>query len=333
MPANLTPQFIKARAAFSQAKTPEEKLECLKEMMITIPKHKGTEKMQGDIKRRISEMKREQETQKRSKRGISYKIPKEGAGQLVILGAPNVGKSQLLTRLTRAHSEVAEYPYTTHQAVPGMMPFEDIQFQLVDTPPITKDFMHTWMCDVIRPADAGLLVLDLSSDDLLDHAETIRDRLAKVRIHLVPQKPAPKEEEELRLTPEVYLPTLVVCNKADLPGASDRFEMVRELYGKEFRAFSVSAKTGAGLDGFSRTVFDFVGVIRVYTKEPGQKADLAQPYVLPIGSTVFDAAAMVHKDFQDNLKYARIWGTGVHDGQAVKRDHVLHDKDVIELHI
>jgi len=334
MPANLTPQFIRAREEYQKASTPVEQLECLKRMMQLIPKHKGTDKLQGDIRRRVAEVKRELSApKKQAKRGHSYKIPKEGGAQLVILGPPNAGKSQLLTHLTRANSEVAEYPFTTHLPIPGMMKFEDIQFQLVDTPPITRDYMESWMLDVVRPADAALLMLDLSQDDLLDHAEAITERLAKVRIHLVAQKPDFEDEEEARLTPEVYIPTLVLCNKVDLPDAPEQFEAVRELYDKEYTLLPVSAKDGKGIEDFGKTVFDFCRVIRVYTKEPGRKPDFDQPYVLPIGATLLEAAAMVHKDFYDNLKYARIWGTGVHDGQSVKRDHVLSDKDLIELHI
>ncbi|MEW6357200.1 MAG: GTPase [Planctomycetota bacterium] len=333
MPANLTPQFIKAREEYQKAVSSEDKLECLKNMMALIPKHKGTEKLQGDIRRRISEVKRELSAPKKtSKRSHGYKVPREGGAQLVVLGPPNVGKSQLVARVTHAQPEVADYPFTTHRPIPGMIKFEDIQFQLVDLPPITKDFMEPWMVDVIRAADGAILMLDLTSDDLLDHAETIKSRLDNMRIHLVPAKPKQTDDEELRLTAAKFLPTMILCNKHDLPGADENLDVVREIYAN-YLVLSVSAIQGTGLEDFGRKVFDFVGVIRVYTKEPGSKADMAQPYVLPIGATVLDAAEMVHQDFRKNLKYARIWGMGVHDGQAVKRDHILHDRDVIELHI
>ncbi|NOZ24056.1 MAG: TGS domain-containing protein [Planctomycetes bacterium] len=336
MPANLTPQFIKARAEFQKAITPEEKLECLNNMMALIPKHKGTDKLQGEIRRRIAEVKRDLTAPKKaSKRSHGYKIPREGGAQLVVLGPPNAGKSQLLTHLTRAQTDVAVYPFTTHKPIPGMMKFEDIQFQLVDMPPITKDYMEPWMIDVVRAADAAILMLDLTSDDLLDHADVIKGRLDKVRIHLVAketEETEETEEEELRLTAATFLPTMVLCNKIDCPGADQRLEIVREFYA-DHKVLPVSALHGTGLGTFGREVFDFVRVLRVYTKEPGKKADMEQPYVLPIGATVLDAAEMVHQDFRKNLKYARIWGTGVHDGQSVKRDHVLHDRDVIELHI
>jgi ribosome-interacting GTPase 1 len=330
MPANLTPQYIEAEHDYKKAQTPEERLECLKKMWALLPKHKGTDKLQAELKSKISDAKDEVEHAKKAgkKGGVSYKIPRQGAGQYVIVGAPNSGKSRLLTRLTRAHSEVAPYPFTTREPHAGMMEWQDARVQLIDTPPITPDFMEGWVSSMVRAADAAILMLDLGDDDGPFAADSVLERLKDVKTLLVGALPAGDEDYAIQ-----YVKTLLLANKIDLPGANERLEIVREMYGARFPIHVLSAEHGQGLEEVRDAIYKFLNVIRVYTKQPGKPPDMTAPFTCPAGSTLVEMAALVHRDFAEHLKTARIWGTGVFDGQPVKREHVLHDKDVVELHL
>jgi small GTP-binding protein len=328
--ANLTPQYLEAEAEYKKAQTPEERLTCLKKMFALLPKHKASEKLQAELKTKISDTRDEVEQAKKhpKKVGVSHKIPRQGAGQYVIVGAPNVGKSRLLSRLTRATPEVAPYPFTTREPHAGMMDWEDARVQLIDTPPITGDFMESYLSSMVRTADAAILMVDLGDDDGPFAAEAVLERLAQVKSVLVGQLPATHEDLTVQ-----YTKTVLVANKIDLPGASDRLEIVRELFGQRFSVHAIAAEHGTGLEDLRNALYQFLNVIRVYTKQPGKPPDLTSPFTCPAGSTLVEMAALVHRDFAEGLKSARIWGTGVYDGQPVKRDHVLHDKDVVELHL
>jgi ribosome-interacting GTPase 1 len=331
MAANLTPQYLEAEAEYKKAQTAEERLACLKRMYSLLPKHKASEKLQADLKTKISETREEIERDKRSpkKAGVSHRIPKQGAGQYILLGAPNAGKSRLLTRLTRATPEVAPYPFTTHEPHAGMMDWEDVKVQLIDTPPITADYLESYLSGMVRVADAAVLLVDISDDDGPFAAEAVIERLAQTKTMLVGALP-----ENATENPVIgYTKTLLVANKIDLPGAEERLAVVRDLFATRFPIHSVSAEHGAGLEELRQALYGFLNVIRVYTKQPGKPADRTSPFTCPAGSNLLDLAALVHRDFAEHLKSARIWGTGVYDGQTIKRDHVLHDKDVVELHM
>jgi hypothetical protein len=325
MPANLTPDYLQAEQRFKTAKTNDDKVEALEEMLATIPRHKGTEKMQADLKRRLSKLRAEQARRPTSRVGILHRVEKEGAGQVALVGPPNSGKSLLVRRLTHAMPEVADYPFTTRAPLPGMMPFEDVQVQLVDLPPVHPDFPESWLYQIIRNADATLLVVDLSDPDLLEDLETTLGQVSNAKVQLS-REDAPSTPGWLRK------PTLLVANKLDAPGAPEDLEILRELYGARFPLARVSAETGEGLEPLRQAVFEMLELIRVYTKAPGKKLERTAPYVLKRGSRLIDLAAHVHQDFLTQLKYARVWGHGKFEGQMVNRDHVLEDKDVVELH-
>lgn len=329
MPANLTPQYIKAEEEYRRALSAEEKLECLRKMWALLPKHKGTDKLQAELKQKISRTKKDADTEKKGgKRGVSVRIPREGAGQVVILGAPNSGKSSLLDALTNAQPAVGAYPFTTHMPQPGMMPWQDVQVQLIDTPPITGDYVEGYLPGMVRGADAALLTVDLSTDDGPEQAQEVIDRLAQTKTYLVAA--VPEDEERLDVA---YTKTLLVATKLDVVGAGERLELVRELLDASFEMLPVSTERPETLQTLRDRIYTFLEVVRVYTKEPGKRADKERPYTCAAGSTVLDAARLVHKDFADNLKFARCWGEGVFDGQTVGRDHVLHDGDLLELHL
>jgi hypothetical protein len=330
MAANLTPQYLEAEAEYKKAQTAEERLACLRKMYSLLPKHKASEKLQAELKAKISEAGRDVEREKRSakKGGVSYKIPKQGAGQYTLIGAPNSGKSRLLTRLTRATPEVAAYPFTTREPHAGMMDWEDVHVQLIDLPPVTADFMEGYVSSMVRSADAALLLVDLGDDDGPFGAEAALERLGQAKTVLTGKPPAHHEDPSVQ-----HVKTLLVANKIDLPGAEERLSIVRELLGERFPVHVISAEHGTGLEELRDAIYRFLNVIRVYTKQPGKTPDLTSPFTCPAGSTLVEMAALVHRDFAEGLKSARIWGTGVYDGQTVKRDHVMHDKDIVELHL
>jgi ribosome-interacting GTPase 1 len=329
MAVNLTPQYHEAEQEYKRAQTAEDRLAALQKMWKEVPKHKASEKLQSDLKQKISATKEEIEQEKKAgkKGGVSYKIPKQGAGQYVLLGGPNAGKSQLVCRLTRATPEVAAYPFTTREPVPGMMAWEDVQVQLVDLPPITPDFMEGYVSSMVRAADAALLVIDLGDDDGPFAAESVVEQLAHKHTVL---GGTPADSEDVGT---IHVRTLVAANKIDLPGAADRLEIVREMFGPRFAIHTVSAEHGTGLEDLRNALYQALDVIRVYTKKPGKPADMDAPFTIHRGGTLLDLAERIHRELPDKLKSARIWGTGVFDGQSVPRDHVLHDRDVVEIHV
>jgi hypothetical protein len=343
MPANLTPQYSQAEEEYKKARTPEEKLAGLKKMLQLLPKHKGTEKIQAELKSKISDLRDELEREKKGgkKGGVGHRIPRQGAGQIVLLGAPNVGKSRLLSRLTKATPEVAAYPFTTREPQPGMMAWQDVAVQLIDTPPVTADFMEGWLSGMVRAADAAALVADLGDDDVLTAVETVISRLAATKTRLVGRlSQAEQTETDASLAQAsaeqaggvVYVKTLMIANKSDAADAQLRLDMLREAFGAQFPIHPVDAEHGAGLEELRDALYQFLDVIRVYTKQPGKPPDLEAPFTCRRGGTVYDLAGIIHRELQEKFKSARIWGTGVYDGQTVKRDHVLHDRDVIEIH-
>jgi ribosome-interacting GTPase 1 len=331
MAVNLTPQYLEAEAEYKRAQTAEERLECLKRMWALVPKHKASEKLQAELKTKMSAAREEVEQERKTGKkggGVSYKIPRQGAGQVIVLGGPNAGKSRLLTLLTRATPEVAPYPFTTREPHAGMMEWEDVRVQLIDTPPITADFLEGYLSSMVRSADAALLLVDLGDDDGPFAAEAVLERLTGVKTVLIGELPTEPPDPTIHHTK-----TLMLATKADAPGAVDRLEMVRELFGARFPIQTLDAESGHGVEETRTAIYRLLDVIRVYSKRPGKPADMESPFTCPRGSSVQQFAEVVHRDFADKLKSARIWGTGVFDGQTVTRDHVLHDKDVVELHV
>jgi hypothetical protein len=328
MPANLPPPYYEAEKRYREAKTSGEKMEALEEMLTIMPKHKGTDKLRADLRRRIAKVKDEAQQQKGpSRREAEYAIVKEGAVQVVVVGPPNTGKSSLIVALTNASPEVADFPHSTWKPTPGMAAFENIQFQLVDTPPISRDYMDQWIADLMRRADILALLLDLQADPLQQYEETL-SLLGELRIFPV-GTPIP---EDLRKPPFVKK-TLILMNKMDNEKMKEDCEAFVELAGIELPCLGISTRTGQNMAAFLQQMYGLSGIIRVYTKAPGKQADRTAPFVLPKESTLGDLAAKIHKDFVAKLKFAKIWGTAVHEGRMVQKEYVLQDGDVVEMHI
>jgi uncharacterized protein len=330
MPANLPPEYHKIEATLREAKTAPEKIEIFEKLVSVIPKHKGTEKLVALYKTKIAKLK--DEMQKRpstSRRGSLLRIDKSGAGQVVVAGPPNAGKSSLVKALTGVEVEVADYPFSTRSPSPFMMPFENIKIQLIDTPPLTSEFMEPWFPEMIKTADAIVLVADLGDPDSAGLIEGIISILKEKKVELA----APSAVISPDKIPFLKR-SLVAANKSDVDASGGAFEALKTLLEGPFDRLPVSAETGFHIHELKRRIFALLHVVRAHSKVPGKKAELDSPFALKKGSTVLDMARAVHKDFAEKLDFARVWsrGGGI-DGLRVNRDHVLNDEDVVELHI
>jgi hypothetical protein len=311
-------------------------------MLRTIPKHKGTEHLQAEIKTRIKELADEAGGTRRGgvRGGPDLVVRHEGAAQVALVGPPNAGKSSLHARLTGSHAAVGPYPFTTKHPQPGMLAHEDVQLQLVDLPPVAADYLEPWMSGTLHNADAAALVVDLSDPGCVDQLAAIEARLEEKRVSLVPRPGAPPvagpgEDEDEALDPfRVRLPTLLLANKADLFADPEaELAVFREIAPDPFDSLAVSAETGAGLAAVGPGLFALLGIVRVYSKVPGHPPDLGRPFTLRGGGTVRDVALQVHRGLARELKFARIWGASAgFEGQQVSAAHPVADRDVVELH-
>jgi ribosome-interacting GTPase 1 len=328
MPANLPPQYYDAEKRYRAARTPEDKIEALETMMAIMPRHKGTDHLYGDLRRRIAKLQEEAERKAATSR-TSFYIRKEGAGQVALLGMPNAGKSQLLSAVTDALPEIADYPFTTKSPIIGMMKFENIQIQMVDTPAITGRDSRVWLNNVARNADLIAIVVDLSKSPV-EQTELTLQELESIGIVPVANVSNMSPEDLAGKRPRKML---IIGNKIDLDSSDTGWHQLKSRYSSRFPMLAVSAISGHNLSDLKKSIFQALEIIRVHTKSPGQKPDLTDPIILKTGSTVKNAAEDVHKDFKAKLKYAVVWGSGKFDGQRVSQDHVLQDNDIIELHI
>jgi uncharacterized protein len=326
MPANLTPDYHRAEQRLRLARTNDEKIDALEEMLRVMPKHKGTDHLQADLRSRIAKL-RKDSGKKAGRGGFSHTVPREGAAQVAMVGPPNTGKSSLVRALTHATPEVGDYPFTTREAVPGMMPFEDIAFQLVDLPPISEQHAEPWVFDIVRHADLVWVVLD--AVDALEGFDEVQRLLDGRNIGLVPASRGQILDDG---TVKFRKPALVLLNGSDRPGAADAAEVLDDLLEHRWPLFPVSAVTRAGVDDLKRRTFQVLDIMRVRTKQPGKPVDSGAPFTLPTGATVGHLAARIHKDLVAGMKFARVWGKSAFDGQAVQQDHVLMDGDVVEIH-
>ena len=334
MPANLTPEYEKAELRYREAASDDERLVALQAMLSAIPKHKGTEKMQADLKRRISQLRREEQKSAHGKGPDPFHIPRSGAGQVVLVGPPNTGKSSLLAATTHAPVKIAEYPFTTVVPQPGMWLQDDVQIELVDTPAITAEHVPTGLMGTIRNGDVACVVVE-AGETVLDQAEMVLGVLKARGLELcsVPRQQLPGADANRRTG-------LIVAAKAELapPGI---IEALWKLYGgrsdaprteDRLEVVAVSAHTRQGLDGWFRRLWELMGMIRVYSKEPGRPPDLHKPFVVPVGATVAELARQIHRDLPERMKFARLWGHSRFEGQQVHKTEPLRDKDVVEIH-
>ncbi len=326
MPANLPPQYFEAEKRYRVAKDPEGKIEALQTMLAIMPRHKGTDKLHAGLRRKIARLSQEAEKKYATARRKGFYIRREGAGQVILVGPANVGKSQLLAAVTDASPEIAAYPFTTQIPIPGMMKFEDIQIQLVDTPPIKHRNVRLLLANTLRGTDLIAIVVDLGMEPISQIEATLQ-ALAEARI-----EPSLDDAEEA-IPGNCQKKMLFIGNKSDLENSNSNWRRLNEQYNTLFPLVLVSAKEGRGLEELKKTIYNALDIFRVYTKAPGTRADLTEPVILKRGSTVNDAAENIHKDFRYELRYAVVWGSGKYDGQKVSKTHTLQDGDIIEFHV
>ena len=324
MPANLTPEYFKAEKWYREATTPDEKILALERMLSVMPKHKGTDHLKADLRRKLSKLK-EAPTKKKSKQVDVFYVPRSGAGQIVLLGTPNCGKSSIVAALTNAKVNVADFPFATGAPVPGMVTFEDVPIQLVDMPPITADYIAPGQVGTYRNCDLIAIVIDLSAD-VTEQMQICMDFLESRNL-LIDGETGETDEHGNVLGKRAFC----ICTKSDI-AKPDALQKLKKSCRRPFELVEISTTSGQGIDKLAAALFNLLGIIRVYAKPPGKKPDMDEPFTLPAGSTVMDLATAIHRELAEKLKFARIWGTGVYDGQNAQRNHVLNDKDIIELH-
>ncbi|UCH61179.1 MAG: TGS domain-containing protein, partial [Anaerolineales bacterium] len=319
-------EYFEADKRYREASTPEEKILRLEELLSTIPKHKGTDHLRADLRNRLAKMKAAAQTRKKAGGAASaYQIDKEGAGQVVMVGPTNTGKSSLLTTLTNALPEISPTPYTSRTPTPGMMLVENVPVQLVDTPALDRSYVEPELFNLIRLADFILVVVDLQTYPVQQLEETI----AILEEHrIVPSQRASRFEGQRGVTSK---PLLVLANKCDDNEMEDLYAIFCQLLPEEWPCLPVSATSGRNLSFMQQRLLAALDVIRVYAKPPGSEPDLETPFILKRGSTVADLAIKVHRDFYDRLASARVWGSSAFDGQMVQKDYVLADGDIVEL--
>lgn len=333
MPANLTPDYKRAEAAYKRSRDPRERLDLLQEMHRTIPKHKGTEHLRAEIKTKIKELREELAGPSKGgdRSGPRTFIHPEGAAQVAILGPPNTGKSSLHAALTGSHAHVGAYPFTTLHPEPGMLPVDDAALQLVDLPPISRLHPIPWIGNTLQSADGALLVIDLGQPGCVEQILEVQSILADRQITLTGSwsgEPAPGDDPFA-----IRLPTLMIANKADaISDVEGDLAVCRELGDLHFPTMTVAASTGQGLDEIGPWLFRNLEIVRVYTKAPGKPPDMERPYTVRRGATVDDVARLIHRDLAAAFQHARIWGRGSYDGQQVGKDHVVEDGDILEIH-
>src|SRR5574341_148270 len=287
MPANLTPEYKAAQAAFRKARDLRERLDCLREMLRVIPRHKGTDHLQGDIKRRIKELSDELERPRKgaARGGPVLVVRPEGAAQIALIGAPNTGKSSLHARLTGSGAQAAAYPFTTQHPEPGMMPHEDIHFQLVDLPAVSPEHSVPWLASALQTADACLLVVALDDPACLEQVEAVHSVLRERRVELshrweVAAGSAGEAEQDAGAPFALRLPTLLLANKADrLADPAAELRAVLDVAGLRSPAPAVSASAGFGLGEVGAWLFGHLGIVRVYTRAPGRPHARDRPFI------------------------------------------------------
>ena len=326
MPANLPPQYFEVEKRYREARSVSEKLKSLEEMLAIMPKHKGTDKLKADLRRRIAQLKDMGAARKGpGRRAPVYLVDREGVGQVALLGPPNTGKSSLLAALTKAQPAIADYPYTTRIPLAGMMRYENVQVQLVDCPPLGEEYLEPWFPDLLRRAEAFAVVL-APPEDPAAHLEALKATLAGFHLALSdPDYTPPAPRLEVRRT-------LVIFNKADLLPDPEELELYLEVLGEDLPVRVVSALTGQGLPELRAALFEFLQLVRVYTRAPGKAANFKSPFVVPARTTLQELADRIHHDLGSKFKFARVWGKETFEGQRVQRDYHLQEGDVVEIH-
>ncbi|AMM54507.1 OBG GTPase family GTP-binding protein [Pyrococcus kukulkanii] len=253
MPTNVTAEYLAAEEEYRNAKTIPEKIRALEKMYALVPKHKGTEKLRLQIKRKLAELRKELERQRQQKKGGGYSlaVKKEGAAQIVLAGLPNVGKSELLRALTGVNVESAEYPFTTTEPIPAMMKYRDVQIQLVEVPGLLEGAalgkgMGPQLLAVIRNADAIAIVVDLSEDPIKQMEILLRE-FERAGIKVNKRRP----RIEIRKTPSGGI---VINGAENIKG--DINEVMKMLREEKIHSAEITVKEPVTLEEFADALDD-----------------------------------------------------------------------------
>lgn len=392
MPTNLPPEAIDKWELIEAAKTPKEKMDAMVEFLKYVPHHKGTMKLRGEINRKIALIREDLEKKKRmgtgkSSGGPKLFIEKGASAQIALIGMTNVGKSCLMCATTNSKVRVTPTPFSTHEPVPGIMTYLDVQFQIVEAPAVMEGAAEgkaggNVTLGLARNADGLILMLDLSRDPVAQ-LELILDELEKTRVLVskpsggrveIERRPAGarlrvvivgrlidcsmRDVEELvrnykindaiiRITGAVslsdvedaiyentiYKPAVIVANKLDLVGTAANLRLLRKHVNGKLQIVPMSCEHKIGMQELGKALFEVLGIIRVYTKEPGLKAHSDHPFPLRKGATVNELAKNIHKELLSNFMFAMVWAKRLpFSPKKVGLNFVLDDGDIIEIH-
>jgi uncharacterized protein len=318
MPANLPTIYHKIEARLKFADTSEEKISILREMLAVMPKHKGTDGLRAELNSKIAKLKKEAKKKPQARRLDLTHVPKMGIAQVVLMGAPNSGKSALLAAMTNATPEVASYPFTTQKPDVGMIEFENVQIQLVDTPPLYENFHPPWLLALGRSSNVIIGMISGSKSNPEKELDSLLSRLETGSIFLE-SRDFYNGEDLMRKN------GFIIVSRS----GEDKIKLLREKYGErlDFQRFELNSE----VEILKKEIYDFLNLIRIYTKPPGKEADFTEPVVLSKGSTVEDAAYHIHKDFANKMKYTKLW-RGSNNPRQVGPEEVLMEGDVVEFH-
>jgi ribosome-interacting GTPase 1 len=391
MPTNLPPEAMDKWEEVEAAHTPREKLQKMQEFLSCVPQHKGTMKLRGTIKKKMAIIRADLEDKKRKGTGKSSGGPKlfvekEGSAQIALIGMTNVGKSCLMCATTNSKVVVTPTPFSTHEPVPGIMCYSDVQFQIVEAPAVMEGSAdgraggHITL-GLARNADGVILMVDLSRDPVgqleLVLGELVKSRVlvtkpggrvdidrrhagAALRIILVGRllDCSMQDVEDLlrsyKITDAIvkisgdvrlddvedaifetttYKPAVVVANKLDLKGAATNLRHLKQYVNGKLPVVAMSCEQKTGMDELGKALFDSLGIIRIYTKEPGMKVHSDHPFALKRGVTINDLAKNIHKEFVSNFMFAMVWAKRLpFSPKKVGLGFVLDDGDIVEIH-
>lgn len=391
MPTNLPPDALDKWAEVEAAKSPRDKMEKMQEFLKYVPQHKGTMKLRGEIKRKIALIRDDLEDKKRkgtgkSSGGPKLFIEKGDSAQVALIGMTNVGKSCLMSAATNSKVLVTPTPFSTHEPVPGIMNYMDVQFQIVEAPAVMEGAAEgraggQVTLGLARNADGVILMVDLSRDPIVQ-LELVLAELEKSRVLV--SKPSGRVDidrrhagaalrviligklidctvrdvEELlrgykindaivRISGEVslddiedaiyentiYKPAVIVANKLDLKGAQANLRALKQHVNGKLPVIPMSCERKVGLQELGKALFESLGVIRIYTKEPGMRTHSDHPFALRKGATVNELAKNIHKELLSNFMFAMVWAKRLpFNPKKVGLNFVLDDGDIIEIH-
>jgi len=392
MPTNLPPEAMDKWEEVEAAKNPREKMEKMQEFLKFVPQHKGTMKLRGEIKRKISLIRDDLENKKRkgtgkSSGGPKLFIEKEGSAQIALVGMTNVGKSCLMSATTNSKVVVTPTPFSTHEPVPGIMNYFDVQFQIVEAPAVMEGASEgkaggQVTLGLARNADGVILMVDLSLDPVAQ-LELILAELEKSRVLV--SKPSGgrvevdrrhagvglriiivgrlidcnmRDVEEMlrgyrindaivRISGEVslddvenavyentvYKPAVIVGNKLDLKGAQANLRYLKTFVKDKLPVVAMSCENKTGIEELGKALFESLGIIRIYTKEPGNRVRSDHPFALRKGATMNELAKNIHKELLSNFMFAMVWAKRLpFSPKKVGLNFVLEDGDVVEIH-